>query len=70
MNVIEPIQLTTDTLIHFIRGHSRGHILHNILYNGHSSNVHSSNKRRVGLRNLMTWESAINLQLSPYGPMI
>lgn len=50
MNVIEPIQLTTGPLIHFIQGYFRGHILHNMLYNGHSSNFHSSNKRRIGPR--------------------
>lgn len=47
---IEPIQLTIDNPVHFIQSYSRGRILYNMLYNGHGSNFHSSNKRRIGPR--------------------
>lgn len=58
MNVIEPIQLTIDNLTHFIQGYSRGRILYNMLYNGHSSNFHSSNKRRIG-----PWDASLHQNL-------
>lgn len=34
MNVIESIQLTTDTLVHLIQGNFLRHILLNMLCNG------------------------------------